>query len=184
MWAMFLHHFQVKFRCKLINHCLEFWHYRHWWRKRRLSFALISLICLKSIFSSKTQTHVEWISHLLIFDHNILDQKSDIYEMALAVKTMASPQAQNTIRNGGLHVSRFFSSPSKVPKMPARPLVLCGPSGVGKSTIIKKLTDDFPDAFGFSVSHTTRWVFDCYLTGVWMKLYLFPKIVGNQEKGK
>jgi len=40
--------------------------------------------------------------------------------------------------------------------MPARPLVLCGPSGVGKSTIIKKLTDDFPDAFGFSVSHTTR----------------------------
>ena len=77
--------------------------------------------------------------------------------MALAVKTMASPQAQNTIRNGGLHVSRFFSSPSKVPKMPARPLVLCGPSGVGKSTIIKKLTDDFPDAFGFSVSHTTRY---------------------------
>lgn len=40
--------------------------------------------------------------------------------------------------------------------MPARPLVLCGPSGVGKSTIVGRITKDFPDAFGFSVSHTTR----------------------------
>ena len=39
---------------------------------------------------------------------------------------------------------------------PARPLVLCGPSGAGKSTIIEKITQAFPDAFGFSISHTTR----------------------------
>ncbi|WFD00501.1 guanylate kinase [Malassezia yamatoensis] len=37
-----------------------------------------------------------------------------------------------------------------------RPLVLCGPSGVGKSTLIKKLFDEFPNRFGFSISHTTR----------------------------
>ncbi|XP_076762698.1 guanylate kinase isoform X1 [Xylocopa sonorina] len=37
-----------------------------------------------------------------------------------------------------------------------RPLVLCGPSGSGKSTLIKKLFEEFPDTFGFSVSHTTR----------------------------
>ena len=37
-----------------------------------------------------------------------------------------------------------------------RPLVLCGPSGSGKSTLIKQLMNDFKDAFGFSVSHTTR----------------------------
>lgn len=37
-----------------------------------------------------------------------------------------------------------------------RPLVLCGPSGSGKSTLIKRLFDEFPDTFGFSVSHTTR----------------------------
>ena len=36
------------------------------------------------------------------------------------------------------------------------PVVLCGPSGVGKSTLIKRLNADFPGAFGFSVSHTTR----------------------------
>jgi len=36
------------------------------------------------------------------------------------------------------------------------PVVICGPSGVGKGTLIKKLMDQYPDEFGFSVSHTTR----------------------------
>jgi len=36
------------------------------------------------------------------------------------------------------------------------PLVICGPSGVGKGTLIGKLLQDFPGTFGFSVSHTTR----------------------------
>jgi len=36
------------------------------------------------------------------------------------------------------------------------PLVICGPSGVGKSVLIKYLQKRFPDKFGFSVSHTTR----------------------------
>ncbi|XP_024935531.1 guanylate kinase isoform X4 [Cephus cinctus] len=44
---------------------------------------------------------------------------------------------------------------SMVQKGP-RPLVLCGPSGSGKSTLIKRLFEEFPDTFGFSVSHTTR----------------------------
>eukprot|EP00232_Nephroselmis_pyriformis_P019385 CAMPEP_0182875214 /NCGR_PEP_ID=MMETSP0034_2-20130328/13406_1 /TAXON_ID=156128 /ORGANISM="Nephroselmis pyriformis, Strain CCMP717" /LENGTH=255 /DNA_ID=CAMNT_0025007947 /DNA_START=65 /DNA_END=828 /DNA_ORIENTATION=- len=35
-------------------------------------------------------------------------------------------------------------------------LVVCGPSGVGKGTLINLLTDEFPSMFGFSVSHTTR----------------------------
>ncbi|KAF8902955.1 guanylate kinase [Gymnopilus junonius] len=37
-----------------------------------------------------------------------------------------------------------------------RPLVLSGPSGVGKSTLLQRLFSEFPDKFGFSVSHTTR----------------------------
>lgn len=36
------------------------------------------------------------------------------------------------------------------------PFVLVGPSGVGKGTLIKKMTAEFPNAFGFSVSTTTR----------------------------
>jgi guanylate kinase len=38
-----------------------------------------------------------------------------------------------------------------------RPMVVCGPSGVGKGTLIGMLSNRFTnDAFGFSVSHTTR----------------------------
>lgn len=35
-------------------------------------------------------------------------------------------------------------------------LVIAGPSGVGKGTLIEMLKQEYPDAFGFSVSHTTR----------------------------
>jgi hypothetical protein len=37
------------------------------------------------------------------------------------------------------------------------PIVICGPSGVGKGTLINLLMAQHPDRFGFSVSHTTRW---------------------------
>ncbi|EER28188.1 guanylate kinase [Coccidioides posadasii str. Silveira] len=37
-----------------------------------------------------------------------------------------------------------------------RPVVISGPSGTGKSTILKRLFAEFPDKFSFSVSHTTR----------------------------
>ncbi|KAK9468687.1 P-loop containing nucleoside triphosphate hydrolase protein [Lipomyces arxii] len=42
------------------------------------------------------------------------------------------------------------------PKVSLRPIVISGPSGTGKSTLLKKLFTDYPDSFGFSVSHTTR----------------------------
>ena len=37
-----------------------------------------------------------------------------------------------------------------------RPIIFCGPSGVGKSTMIKKLFSEFPKSFGLSCSHTSR----------------------------
>ncbi|GKC43973.1 guanylate kinase 2-like protein [Tanacetum coccineum] len=37
-----------------------------------------------------------------------------------------------------------------------RPVVISGPSGVGKGTLINMLMKEFPTMFGFSVSHTTR----------------------------
>ena len=36
------------------------------------------------------------------------------------------------------------------------PVVISGPSGVGKGTLIFKLMKEFPSTFGFSVSHTTQ----------------------------
>jgi len=38
----------------------------------------------------------------------------------------------------------------------SRPLVLSGPSGTGKSTLLTRLFTDHPAQFAFSVSHTTR----------------------------
>jgi len=35
-----------------------------------------------------------------------------------------------------------------------RPIVVCGPSGVGKGTLLKRLFAEFPDKFGLSVSRT------------------------------
>lgn len=35
-------------------------------------------------------------------------------------------------------------------------LVICGPSGVGKGTLISRLLAEAPDKFGLCVSHTTR----------------------------
>ncbi|KAK9703528.1 guanylate kinase [Basidiobolus ranarum] len=37
-----------------------------------------------------------------------------------------------------------------------RPIVVSGPSGSGKSTLLTKLFAEYPEKFGFSVSHTTR----------------------------
>ncbi|KAJ3134862.1 hypothetical protein HK100_003257 [Physocladia obscura] len=42
------------------------------------------------------------------------------------------------------------------PLVAISPLVISGPSGVGKSTLLKRLFDKYPTSFGFSVSHTTR----------------------------
>ncbi|XP_065194673.1 guanylate kinase-like [Sycon ciliatum] len=44
---------------------------------------------------------------------------------------------------------RYLSSTPK-------PLVVAGPSGSGKSTLLRKLMSEYPDEFGFSISHTTR----------------------------
>ncbi|GAB5593809.1 guanylate kinase [Umbelopsis nana] len=41
-------------------------------------------------------------------------------------------------------------------KVASQIFVLSGPSGSGKSTLLKKLFAEYPDTFGFSVSHTTR----------------------------
>ncbi|XKL59380.1 hypothetical protein PGB90_000396 [Kerria lacca] len=50
-----------------------------------------------------------------------------------------------------ISVHTMINSPTK-----AKLLVISGPSGSGKSTILQKLFTEFPDKFGFSVSHNSR----------------------------
>ncbi|OQD75821.1 hypothetical protein PENDEC_c006G01399 [Penicillium decumbens] len=42
------------------------------------------------------------------------------------------------------------------PPRDRRPIVISGPSGVGKGTLVQKLFDKHPNTFAFTVSHTTR----------------------------
>jgi len=53
------------------------------------------------------------------------------------------------------HASQAASL-AKAMKQAAKPLVICGPSGSGKSSIVNKVTEEFPDCFGLCCSHTTR----------------------------
>jgi len=68
--------------------------------------------------------------------------------------------------------------------MALRPLVFCGPSGGGKSTLVKRLFEVYPGKFAFSVSHTTRQPRPGERHGV--EYYFVPKEVMHQaiEKGE
>eukprot|EP00357_Protocruzia_adherens_P020250 CAMPEP_0114978176 /NCGR_PEP_ID=MMETSP0216-20121206/3661_1 /TAXON_ID=223996 /ORGANISM="Protocruzia adherens, Strain Boccale" /LENGTH=220 /DNA_ID=CAMNT_0002339343 /DNA_START=41 /DNA_END=703 /DNA_ORIENTATION=+ len=49
----------------------------------------------------------------------------------------------------------FSTDPNQKPSVP-QPLVICGPSGVGKGTLVKRLLGEYDSFFEISVSHTTR----------------------------
>ncbi|EON62754.1 guanylate kinase [Coniosporium apollinis CBS 100218] len=46
--------------------------------------------------------------------------------------------------------------PPTTPPFDTTPIVVFGPSGAGKGTLLQKLFAEFPDRFGYSISHTTR----------------------------
>jgi len=50
----------------------------------------------------------------------------------------------------------FFRDKKTSGGMGPCPIVICGPSGVGKGTIVTKIMERFPSIFGFFISHTTR----------------------------
>lgn len=66
-----------------------------------------------------------------------------------------------TAPTGQFHPSRAaanrtngFFDPQSIATQLHRPVVISGPSGTGKSTILKRLFAAHPDTFGFSVSRT------------------------------
>jgi guanylate kinase len=55
-----------------------------------------------------------------------------------------------------LHTTPPDHSLTPISSLENRPIVVSGPSGAGKSTLLKRLFAEYPDRFGFSISHTTR----------------------------
>eukprot|EP00927_Polykrikos_kofoidii_P039441 TRINITY_DN3382_c0_g1_i3.p1 TRINITY_DN3382_c0_g1~~TRINITY_DN3382_c0_g1_i3.p1 ORF type:complete len:238 (-),score=46.57 TRINITY_DN3382_c0_g1_i3:142-792(-) len=67
---------------------------------------------------------------------------------------------------------------------PCRPVVLCGPSGTGKSTLIARLMKEYPSDFAFSVSHTTRPPRGAEKNGVDYHFTDVPTMQADIEQGK
>lgn len=63
-------------------------------------------------------------------------------------------------------------------------IVMCGPSGVGKGTLIKKLMSDRPDTFAFCVSHTSRAPRAGEENGVHYHFAAKAEIEGMQQRGE
>lgn len=65
-----------------------------------------------------------------------------------------------------------------------KPVVISGPSGVGKGTLIAKLMKEFPSKFGFSVSHTTRSPREKEIDGIHYHFTERSKIEKDISEGK
>lgn len=65
-----------------------------------------------------------------------------------------------------------------------KPVVISGPSGVGKGTLISKLMKEFPSTFGFSVSHTTRAPREKEVHGVHYYFTEWSKMENDIREGK
>ncbi|EJD47928.1 guanylate kinase [Auricularia subglabra TFB-10046 SS5] len=72
------------------------------------------------------------------------------------IESIVAEEVFESILRAFLPGPRFCRSPQSPMSLFARPLVMSGPSGAGKSTLLKRLFAEYPDKFGFSVSHTTR----------------------------
>ncbi|OQR95316.1 guanylate kinase [Achlya hypogyna] len=68
-------------------------------------------------------------------------------------------------------------------KIAPAPLVIAGPSGVGKGTLINRLMTKYPELFGFSVSHTTRGPREGEVNGVAYHFVAIDEFDGEVAKG-
>ena len=77
----------------------------------------------------------------------LTSNKKDIQE-PISIKPINTISTNVTLHTNNTNIEKY------IPK--CKPVILCGPSGVGKSTLISMLRKEFPEDYGFSVSHTTR----------------------------
>ena len=103
---------------------------------------------------------VQEISNILIFfSFNInkkLSQNPKIHLSKLLRNHTSNIKKQTNKFNNQQIINNLNLNMSSNSKNKLVPVVFSGPSGVGKSTLLKKLFKEYPTAFGFSVSHTTR----------------------------
>jgi len=127
--------------------------------------AIKSLRCLN--FVNNPMAEVEEYRKSVIFSMQQLTeldrQPIAVGEKVEAVNLFDPPAEVQAALDHITHTVYRFLQPSKIYEstlpnieMPYPMLVLCGPQASGKRELAHKLAQDFPDYFGFGVSHTTR----------------------------
>lgn len=82
-----------------------------------------------------------------------VDAHPELQQLLDAFVTAVITHKPPDIINFGLF---FFNNIRSNGRFGPCPVIIAGPSGVGKGAIINRLLTTYPDIFGFSVSHTTR----------------------------
>jgi len=100
---------------------------------------------------SKVAEDLQMVHDYASFTTTVAQDKLDM--LSTPVPTLFHVESKEPIK---VLVSMLVAPPEPVKPPKPLPLVVCGPSGVGKGTLINKLMETYPDKFGFSVSHTTR----------------------------
>jgi guanylate kinase len=109
-------------------------------------FALISIAAeLQKLQEYRTKIGTE--NQRYISDHPELRTLVDDF-----VTAVIAHKPEDLVKFGAF----FFNDRRKNHHLGPCPVVIAGPSGVGKGTLINRLIEQFPETFGFSVSHTTR----------------------------
>ena len=101
----------------------------------------------------------------------------------------ATPSDLVTVRNTVTLIDKQLKAKLQGAAAPAReqfkPLVIVGPSGAGKGTLINHLTKEkYPNKFGFSVSYTTRPPREGEVNGVdynFVTMDKFKEMIANNE---
>lgn len=89
--------------------------------------------------------------------------KVSVEEKVSAINMFNPPAEVIAARDHMFHVTKSLLQPTRIhdstlPSVdtPYPMLILCGPPGSGKRYLARRLCQEFPDFFGFGISHTTR----------------------------
>ena len=103
---------------------------------------------------------------------------------SVPVKSSAKKALQHGCNFQFIRHTSESASIAKAMANAAKPLVICGPSGVGKSSIVGKLQEEFGDCFALCVSHTTRKPRENEVDGVNYFFVLKDEFQDAKERGE
>jgi hypothetical protein len=108
------------------------------------------LHCLTNVFNNFTASSTRSNST------RVLTRNSTPFSTTCLRRQQLATMAPTGMNNNNPHITHTRTNKTQSAELQNRPIVISGPSGAGKSTLLKRLFAEYPDRFGFSISHTTR----------------------------